>query len=192
VRDSRAGSRRKSVRVKEYALALFHDLIDETCIVPTALELDGQFVKEIVADVGQIFLGRAFKSNGMDGLERRHDVRLRTAGDNDANPVRQARAITRKHFHERIVSGVAGFVERVNDDETPVPSTVDGVAKRIGEEVVEQFGGVLPVQRGEFRQREQEFAVIGQPCRDLKGQGCGQFAPGFGAPVAASCRTRQR
>ena len=59
--------------------------------------------------------------------------------------------------------------------------------QRVGEEIVEEFGVIFPVQRGDFRQRQQELAVVGQPGGDLKGEGADDLLRVFVArllPVA--------
>jgi hypothetical protein len=45
------------------------------------------------------------------------------------------------------------------------------VAQRIGEEIVEEFGGFLPVQFRDFGQCQQELAEVRQARGNLEGEG---------------------
>ncbi len=102
-------------------------------------------------------------------MQRSDDIALRSAGDDDANPVWQTRGVARQHFDEFVASRSASFVERINNDQTPLASSANRVAQRIGEKVVKELGGILPIQLRDFRQRQQELAIVGQPGGNLKG-----------------------
>ena len=47
---------------------------------------------------------------------------------------------------------------------------MDDRTQRVGEEVVEQFRRVFPVQFGNLRQSQQELAIIGEPGGELEGE----------------------
>ena len=81
------------------------------------LELRGELVAEVVAEVGAVGLGAGVEDEGVQPLQRGLDGAFRAAGDDEAEPVGQARGVAGEHFHERVAPGLAGFVEGVNDDE---------------------------------------------------------------------------
>ena len=110
------------------------------------------------------------KGNGFSAWNGRGHVKLRPAGDDQANPVGKLPGIPGQHFHEFVASVPAGFVERVNDDQIPLASAGDGQLQGVGEQAVEQFRGVLPVQFGHDRQRQQQLAIVGKPGGHLERQ----------------------
>ena len=156
--------------VEEHAFALFQNLLDEAVGVRAVVEWRPQFAAEVVAEVGAVGFGLGVEQERIQCLQRSLDVELRPAGDDEAEPVGQARGVPREHFHQRVAPGLAGFVEGVNHDQIPLAAAVDDRAQRVGEEVVEQFRRVLPVQFGDLRQGQQELAVIGQPGGELEGE----------------------
>ena len=166
--------------VEEHAFALFQDLADEAVgvrrrfamarQVGTGLELRGELVAEVFAEVGAVGLGAGVEHEGVQPLQRGLDGAFRAAGDDEAEPVGQARGVAGEHFHERIAPGLARFVEGVDDDEQPLASAADDGLERVGEEVVEEFRRVFAVEFGDFRQGEQEFSIVGQAGGELEGE----------------------
>ena len=158
--------------VEEHAFALFQDLFHEAVGVRAGLELRREFVAQVFAEVGAVGFGGGVEDERVQALQRGAHVALRPAGDDETNPVGQARGVAREHFDEFVAPVAAGFVKRVNDDDQALASAGDGELERVGEEIVEQFGGgLLAVEFGNLRQGEQELAVVGQPGGKLEGEG---------------------
>ncbi len=167
----------ESFGVEEDAFALFQDFADEPVGVGMLLELRSELVAEEVAEVGAVGLGAGVEDERVQPLQRGLDGAFRAAGDDEAEPVGQARGVAGEHFHERIAPGLARFVEGVDDDEQPLASAADDGLERVGEEVVEEFRRVFAVEFGDFRQGEQEFSIVGQAGGELEGEAADD-APG--------------
>jgi len=77
--------------------------------------------------VSAVGFGLGVEREGIHGLQRCFDIKLRTADDDEAKPVGQALGIAGEHFHERVAPGLAGFIQGINHDQIPFPAAVDGV-----------------------------------------------------------------
>ncbi|MBI2481540.1 MAG: hypothetical protein HYV60_23735, partial [Planctomycetia bacterium] len=111
----------KALSVEEHAFALFQDLLDEAVRIRAVLERRCQFAEQVVADVGAVGFGRGVERERIQCLQRSFDIELRPAGHDEAQPVGQALGIPREHFHKRVASGLAGFIQGINHDQIPFP-----------------------------------------------------------------------
>ncbi len=75
-----------------------------------------------------------------------------------------------QHLDQRVAPVFVGLVQGVYDDQVALAPAIDHALQRGCQQVVEEFGGVLAVEIGDFGQGQQPFAVVGQTGGKLEGE----------------------